>query len=240
VRLDATLWRALLAEHPIVAGLDADELTTLRGLVDGFLTRKRFESPGMEATLEMYAVVALQASLPVLGLGAAWLEGWRTVVIVPTQFESTFSEVDEAGVVHEWTDEVAGESWDEGPLTLSWDDVESSGWGDGFSVVVHEVAHKLDLTDGAMNGRPRLHPDLDPAAWHAELGAAFAQRSREGSDALIDAYALENAAEFFAVTSELFFERPAELRRWHPGAYGQLVGFYRQDPAIRDPSPGRK
>lgn len=235
--LDADLWRWLLEQHPILRGFDAAEQTTLRGLTEGFLASKHFESPVVDVELEVSAVVAVQAVLPVLMLGEQWLRGWRTVVLLPKEYDADFSEVDEAGVIHEWRDRIAGESWDEGPLTLSLRDVDASGWGDGFNVVIHEVAHKLDLTDGAMNGKPRLHANQDAGVWRRSLTEAFEtmQRRDDSSpdDGLINEYALQDPAEFFASVSELFFELPGALKDTLPDVYAQLHAFYRQDPLAR-------
>ena len=203
-----------------------------------FLRRKRFELRDLAAdedTAPYRLVVAAQACLPVLGLGWEWLRNWRTVVLLPAEFSSSFEETDDSGVVREWEEEVAGEAWDEGPIVLSWADVEESGWGDGFNVVIHEVAHKLDLLDGDMNGRPALHGNMDPAAWHREFTAAY-DRLNRGRGGLVDPYAAESPAEFFAVASELFFERPTELQAQFGGVYDQLKAFYRQDPVQRHSS----
>ena len=231
--LDGELWRWLLEQHPILLGLSAQQQATLRGLTERFLGGKHFESPAADVGFESCAVVAVQAVLPILELGDQWVSGWRTVVLLPDEYDAEFTEVDEAGVVHEWRDRIAGESWDEGPLTLSLRDVDASGWCDGFNVVIHEVAHKLDLTDGAMNGKPRLHPDQDAEAWRRTFSDVFESLQRSGGSDLVDEYALQDPAEFFASMSELFFELPGPLSEALPGMYAQLQAFYRQDPRAR-------
>ena len=231
--LDDALWQWLLDQHPILGGLAAEEVLTLRELTQWFLADKRFESPAQENSFETCAVVAVQAVLPVLTVGAEWLAGWQTVVLLPDEYDAEFTDVDEAGVVHEWNDRIAGESWDDGPLTVSLTDVEASGWGDGFNVVIHEIAHKLDMTDGAMNGKPRLHADQDAVAWRATLTEAFESARHSRGDRLIDDYALQDPAEFFACVSELFFEVPARLQGALPNVYATLSAFYRQDTRAR-------
>ena len=232
--VSAAQWRWVREQHPILARLNADEDARLKELVEQFLRRKRFEVRGLdedEALLRL--VVAAQACLPILALGFEWYRGWRTVVLLPRAFEAQMEETDDSGVVREWEEELAGEAWDEGPVVLSWEDVEESGWGHGCNVVIHEAAHKLDLLDGAMNGRPALHHDMDPEEWHRELGRAYERicaDERAGRERAVDLYAAENPAEFFAVTSELFFEQPAALHGQYPGVYRQLAAFYRQDP----------
>ncbi len=235
--VSAEQWRWVREQHPILGRFSTGENARLKELVERFLRRKRFEVRGLQEDEALYRlVVATQACVPILGLGLEWYRGWRTVVLLPRAFAAEMEETDAGGVVREWEEELAGEAWDEGPIVLSWEDVEESGWGHGCNVVIHEAAHKLDLLDGAMNGRPALHRDMDPQAWHRELGSAYEQicaDERAGREGAVDLYAAENPAEFFAVTSELFFEQPNALNGQFPGVYRQLAAFYRQDPRQR-------
>jgi Mlc titration factor MtfA (ptsG expression regulator) len=230
-------WAALLEEHPILAGLGSEELARLRELSTLFLHEKIFECRG-DQELDDYrrAVIAVQACLPVLNLGLDWYRNWRTVVVVPDVFTQEHQEWDEAGVVHEWEEEKSGESWDRGPMVLSWQDVEASGWGDGYNVVIHEAAHKLDLLDGQVNGCPELHEGVSAAEWHEGFTGAyedFRKRARRKKRLRIDDYAAENDAEFFAVACEYFFEQPRVLKAEYPRVYRLLAAFFRQDPAAR-------
>ena len=159
------------------------------------------------------------------------------MVVVPDVFTEEYAEPDEAGVVHEFEEEKAGLSWDDGPVVLSWEDIEASGWGDGYNVVIHEAAHRLDQTDGAINGCPALHHGMDPDEWRKVFSGSFADLSRRTHSrkrrSKIDSYATESDAEFFAVASEYFFEKPRVLTAEYPEVYRLLSAFYRQDPAAR-------
>jgi Mlc titration factor MtfA (ptsG expression regulator) len=232
-------WAWLLEQHPILEGLSDREQADLRGLVTLFIHEKRFEAAeGMRLQEYMKAVIAVQACLPVLNLGLDWYSNWRTVVVVPEEFTQEQREIDGAGVVHEWEEEHLGESWDRGPVVVSWEDVEASGWADGFNVIIHEAAHRLDLLDGAVNGRPALHPEMDPEQWRRVFTAAYEElreRVRRRRRSPVDPYAAESPGEFFAVVSELFFERPHALRGVYPQVYGLLSQLYRQDPGRRLP-----
>jgi Mlc titration factor MtfA (ptsG expression regulator) len=228
-------WGWLLEQHPILSPLSAEELLRLRGLTAAFLKAFRFEGH-LELTGDMKAVVAVQACLPVLELGLGAYRGLKTVVIVPGEFSQELEEVDAAGVVHEWQEELSGEAWEGGPLVLSWADVEDSGWGEGYNVVIHEAAHRLDMSDGALNGRPALHPDMSPAQWQEVFSAAYQSLNSRGRRARrrgIDPYAAESDAEFFAVASEHFFETPQVLLGQFPEVYRLLCRYYRQDPEAR-------
>jgi MtfA peptidase len=231
-------WKWLVEDHPILAGLTEAELSRLRELSTLFLHEKVFEgADGLELTASMREVIAVQACLPVLGLGLEWYENWQTVVVVPDVFIEEHTAFDAAGVVHEWDEDKSGESWDAGPVLLSWKDVEASGWGDGYNVIIHEAAHRLDLLDGEVNGMPTLHTGMDPAAWTRCFSEAFEDLKRRAHRKKrrlrIDPYAIEDDGEFFAVTSEYFFEQPAVLHAEYPRVYEQLAALYKQDPRAR-------
>jgi Mlc titration factor MtfA (ptsG expression regulator) len=239
-------WKRLLRQHPILKGLSDDEERRLRELTTLFLHEKTFSAAeGIELDDSLRAVVAVQASLPILGLDIDWYQNWKTVVVVPDAFSEHYTEADAAGVVHEWEeDDRSGLSWDEGPVVLSWEDIEASGWGDGYNVVVHEAAHRLDQTDGAINGCPALHQGMDPEEWQRVFSGSFEdlirrKRSRRRRSK-IDGYAAESDSEFFAVASEYFFEKPRVLTAEYPDVYRLLAAFYRQDTAARLARGGAK
>ena len=181
-------------------------------------------------------MVAAQACVPILALGMEAYEGWRSVVVYPGGFVSRGSAVDEMGVEHEWEEARSGESWSHGPVVLSWEDVAASGLLEGYNVVIHEMAHKLDMLNGDANGFPPLHAGMDGAAWFRVFSDAFEDlcaRLDAGRETGIDEYAAEGPDEFFAVTSEYFFEAPEVLDDWYPGVYAELRAFYRQHPLGR-------
>jgi Mlc titration factor MtfA (ptsG expression regulator) len=143
--------------------------------------------------------------------------------------------MDAAGVVHEYDDSVLGEAWEGGPVLLSWFD--SPAATAGINVVIHEFAHKLDMTNGAVDGMPALHAGMTRDEWVAAFEPAYEDFCRRvdiaeirGEETLLDPYGAEHPAEFFAVMSEAFFEAPALLRHEYPAVYAQLQRFYRQDP----------
>ena len=189
-------------------------------MVVQFIEKKTFEAAdGLKLVEPMEAVIAIQACLPILNLGLDWYRNWETIVVVPRHFAQTRRLVDPAGVVHESKEVDIGRSWDKGQVVLSWEDVEASGWA-----------------DGAVNGRPALHAAMDPKSWQVTFLAAFKdleRRLNKGLRTAIDSYALESPAEFFAVVSELFCEKPHPLRREYPDVYELLAQFYRQDPGKR-------
>ncbi len=229
--LDDALWREACAATPWLAALDPSRQRRLRQLTAHFLHRKRITPLG-ELTLTEAQCTQLAAlcCLPLLEFGQAGLDGWSQLLVYPDAFRVQRSHLDAAGVMHQYEDELAGESWDAGPLVLSWADVQNdlADPSAGFCVAVHEMAHKLDALDGAMDGTPLL-----PRAWQRQWAADF-QRSYDafcelvdtGVDTEIDAYAAESPEEFFAVATEYHFSAPALLRQCLPEVAAHLERFY--------------
>ena len=230
-------WQAVRRSLPIVATLAEPDAEKLRALTDSFLRTKSIEGAGgFELDEESRVMVAAQACVPILALGIEAYTGWRSVIVYPGGFVSRGTSVDETGVEHEWEEERSGESWFQGPIVLSWEDVAASGRLEGYNVVIHEMAHKLDMLNGDANGFPPLHAEMDGAAWHRVFSEAFEDlcvRVDAGEETGIDDYAAEGPDEFFAVTSEYFFELPEVLDECYPKVYAELRAFYRQDPIDR-------
>ena len=225
--VDERLWAELLRKMQFLRGGQK-----LRDLTLLFLAEKEFAGVrGIEVTDAMRVSIAAQACLPILELGLDWYDGWRGVVVYPGDFRVRRREIDEAGVTHEWEDDLAGEAFPGGPVVLSWDALAHET---GMNVVIHEFTHKLDMLNGAADGLPPLHPGMDRRAWAAAFEAAyqgFCDALERGRDTWLDPYAAEHPSEFFAVVSEAFFTDAAETRRRYPEVYDQLRLFYRQDPA---------
>jgi Mlc titration factor MtfA (ptsG expression regulator) len=127
---------------------------------------------------------------------------------------------------------MSGESWTQGQVILSWTEVLAGAAdpADGKNVVLHEFAHQIDQDTGVANGRPwRPNPALR-RRWTAVMDAAF-QHLRHQPSELIDAYGASDPAEFFAVVTEVFFERPQALAAEAPAVYRELSELYRLHPA---------
>ena len=123
-------------------------------------------------------------------------------------------------------------------MILAWPGVLASGQWEGYNLVIHELAHKLDMLNGDANGLPPLHHDMRVREWASVMQGAYDDLNRQldanpDAETEIDPYAAENPAEFFAVTSEYFFSAPDLLVNSYPQVYAQLSRFYRQDPLAR-------
>lgn len=225
------LWFETVESTPLLARLPSDERARLRAMVERFLAEKGFfGGADFEPTLEMAVRVAALSCLPVLHLGDDWLESIFEVVLYPDQFVPSMEQIDEFGLVHEDTEARSGEAWEHGTLVLAWPDVLASGrLEDGYNVVIHEIAHVLDMRNGAFNGFPPIPVNMDAERWTNDFTAAFEALNRlldEDGEPPIDPYAASAPTEFFAVTSEYYFERPDILREAFPAVHAQLARFY--------------
>lgn len=225
-------WQEAEYALPFLDRLNDEEKNRLRELARQFIAEKEWSgAPGFKLTAPIQLSIALQACLPILRLGLDWYRGWVGIVVYPGDFVIPRQHIDADGVVHEYNDTVLGEAWEGGPVLLSWfDDPDEIG---DVSIVIHEFAHKLDMTNGETDGMPALHDGMNRKDWIAAFRPAyedFCRRIDAGEETAIDPYAAEHPGEFFAVASEVFFEAPDLLRTDYPAVYAQLRLFYRQDP----------
>jgi MtfA peptidase len=240
--LPAALLVHLERNVPAVARLSPEDQAELRGHVQVFLDEKTFEGcGGLEMTDEIRVTIAAQACILLLHRDTDYYPDLRTIMVYPAAYVAVERRVD-GGVVIEREVARAGESWTRGVVVLSWDDVLKGARrpDDGHNVVLHEFAHQLDQEDGDADGAPVLSRRGAYAPWASVLGAEFhaLQRAeRRHEPTVLDTYGAQNPAEFFAVATETFFERPETLRRLHPELYEQLVAYYKQDPASRGKPP---
>lgn len=230
------VWNTTIAEVPSLVQLPPEALDRLRDLALLFVREKAIEA-GADFSLDdaMRVRIAALACRPILELGLDSYADVYSIVVHPDEFVVPDREyVDEAGVVHLGDDVLSGEAFEQGPVVLAWEDVLASGRGEGYDVVAHEFAHKLDLLGGSMDGMPPLHRDMSSKTWIAAFQNAYDDlraRLERSEDPWLDPYAAEDPAEFFAVCSEMFFDVPAQLAQSYPAVYDQLAAFYRQDPA---------
>jgi Mlc titration factor MtfA (ptsG expression regulator) len=233
------LWAEVIEKLAFLQGMTAVEKAHLRELATLFLHEKQFV--GVQELLltdAMCLIIATQACLPALGLGIACLSGWTEIIVYPGAFRINRDERDAAGVVHLHQQTLIGESWSRGPLILSWDDVKRDTLGkqSGRNVVIHEIAHKLDMLNGPADGYPPLHHGMAVMDWSTSLSAAYESLIRQVEHhhrLCINPYAATSPAEFFAVISEYFFCAPEILHTHFAGVYRQLQLYYRQNPLLR-------
>ena len=253
VLIDLAAWNLATAYYQFVRRLTVEENRRLRLIASDFLARKNIVgAAGFEVDQLVRIQIAAQACILILELDVDYYDGWREIIVYPGQFAKTHDVMDEFGVVHTTRDPLAGEAWLGGPVVLSHADVAHTenavDRGDGYNVVIHEFAHKLDMLNGEANGYPPLHRGMSKETWKRTFLSAYlafckqvdgadALARRDGGKALdailIDPYAAQSPAEFFAVISEVFFEMPEDVYEAFPAVYQQLKAFYKQDPLTR-------
>lgn len=233
--IDSELWRTAREGVPWVAALDHDRDTRLHALASRFLAAKTITPvSGLSLDGLQHVQLAALCCLPLLEFGSEGLRGWSQLIVYPDAFRVNRSHIDAAGVLHEWDDELIGEAWENGPVILSWADVEAdlAAPREGFCVAVHEIAHKLDVLDGVLDGTPPL-PRAWQREWARDFQLAYDTLAREvdaGRETAIDGYAAEAPEEFFAVCSEYHFSDPRLLRDAMPVVAMHLERFYGPSP----------
>jgi hypothetical protein len=179
---------------------------------------------GFTLTDEVRVVVSATAVRLVVHLDFAYYDRLREVIVYPDAFRIP----DRTGVV-------LGEAKNWGTVILSWQSVLAglADPRDGHSTATHEFAHVLDREDGAFDGTPQLRQYSHYRAWASVMGEHYLQL-REGRPAerqVLDEYGGLNEAEFFAVATESFFEKPRQMREKTPELYEELKRFYGWDPS---------
>ncbi|NND93155.1 MAG: hypothetical protein HKN42_20035 [Granulosicoccus sp.] len=229
-RVSDALWARIVTLSSAARHLDAGSMARLRHDAAAFIQEKSFESAnGMILDDAMRLQIALHACLLTLNLRHIDYGDLHSIIVYPDVFIAPHQQIDQSGVVHAGDLALAGESWLRGPVVLSWSTVRNPR--PAGNVIIHEFAHKIDGVNGAVNGFPPMPSAMSARRWSAVFQEAFEELSRRldaGEPAGIDPYAAMNAAEFFAVCCECFFEDPDSLVTAFPGVYDQLETFFAQ------------
>lgn len=230
-------WLEILERSfPLFRKLTNADQRELQKLIQIFLHEKRFEGcGGLEITDEIRVIIAAQACLLLLHRNTDYYPRLSSILVYPDSYVAKETEKSSDGVVTERSSGRLGESWETGSVVLAWDSVHrgATEMDDGRNVVLHEFAHQLDQEDGIADGAPILGQSSRYVAWARILGAEFERLQLETAQSrtVLDKYGATHPAEFFAVATESFFEKPRRLRQTHPELYDELREFYQQDPA---------
>jgi Mlc titration factor MtfA (ptsG expression regulator) len=234
-------WRKILRRRvPYFRTLPADLQIQLKKHIQVFMAEKVFIGcNGLAITDDIRVTIAAQACLLLLNRRTAYYPNLRQILVYPGAFIVNRVHTDGTGVLQDQRQVLAGESWSQGQVILSWEDaVEGAAVpDDGRNVVIHEFAHQLDQEKGHANGAPILARREHYERWSRVLGQAFGNlqaRSGNPEPSLLSDYGATHPAEFFAVISEVFFEQPLRMAAEHPELYRELAAFYCVDPASWD------
>ena len=230
MRLDEQQRGELAKDFPIFARLPEPLRNELEGLIHVFIVEKSFEACGglEEVSEHMKRVIAAEACLLILNRPHNYYKKLRSILVYPSAYKAKNE--------HGGEDVRLGESWTTGSVILAWDSVVAGGRNeeDGSHVSIHEFTHQLDQEDGAGDGVPVLVHGSDAyREWAGIFSKAFEKFERKverGKRTVIDSYGATNPAEFFAVATETFYEKPKQLRKTYPSVYEQLRKYYNVDP----------
>jgi len=231
-------WRRIVETRvPLFSRLSSEDQRELLGHARVLLEEKHFEGAGGLALRdEIRVTIAAQAALLLLHRDTDYFPRLTSIIVYPSGYVAE-SKHAEGGIWSEADESLLGHTQrDLRAIVLAWDDAKAGAADpdDGHNLVLHEFAHQLDFEDGVTDGTPALDTGAQVRSWAQVLGEeleALRRAADAGDPTLLDPYGAEDPAEFFAVATETFFERAVELRQRHPGLYGELQRFYRQDPA---------
>jgi Mlc titration factor MtfA (ptsG expression regulator) len=234
-------WRQLLEQDvSFYRRLNETERAKLRTDLPIFVAEKNWEGcGGLILTDETKVTISAFVCLMTLGFEDEFFDHVKSILVYPTSYVAQGRTVTEGGLVIEGDSHREGEAWWRGPVIVAWDEaVECSrGESNGRNLVVHEFAHQLDMQNGQIvDGTPPLSSAEEFQRWQKVMNDEYedlVERCTSGRHSLLDCYGATNIAEFFAVASETFFERPRALRIRHPALYEILQNYYRQNPAER-------
>ena len=230
-------WLRILENNvPLYSRLPPDLRRQLHGCINLFLDEKQFYGcAGLQITDEIRLTIAGNAAILLLQRKNHRFPGFTSILVYPDTYVA--EEVKYDGLVEVRRQSArAGESWQRGPVILSWTDIMDGvrDGHDGHNVVLHEFAHKLDEENAIMDGLPVLRNRADYQQWAKVLTreyAALRQSVERGEDTVLDDYATVSPPEFFAVATETFFEKPEQMKTRLPELYAQLERYYNMDPA---------
>ena len=229
-------WLSIVERLPFYRGLDERGRQRIRDDLRVLVAEKNWEGcGGLELTDEIRVTIAAQAALLLLNIEHDYYKHVQSILVYPSAYR-TMPQQGADGVVREGQANL-GEAWRRGPVVLSWDAARHGALDpkDGHNLVLHEFAHKLDMLDGAADGTPPL-ADETMARWVETMTREFQAlrgAAESGRATVLDHYGATNPAEFFAVSTECFFEKARKLRARHPALYEVLRDYYQQNPADR-------
>lgn len=229
-------WQKIVDRRiPFFSKLNGDMQKQLQSKIKLFIAKKDFSGcGGLVINDEIRVTIAAEACLLLLNRKAAVYPSLRYILVYPSAFKKNGPQQHEDGTVSHAETGLLGESWSNGKVILSWDDVESgiADFNDGNNVVLHEFAHQLDSASGVTNGAPILRKNSYQTwskAFSTEFEGLIEARNHQYK-AVMDYYGATNPAEFFAVATETFFEKPAQMSTKHPELFEELKTYYCVDP----------
>jgi len=233
-------WETIFISNlPIYKTLSMEFKTELKNLTLQFISSKIFEGcGGLEITDEVKITIAGEACLLLLNRNITkCFPSLHTVLVYPQAYIAQEKHSLHSGIIKSAESARLGESWQHGAVVLSWDHVkvQALNFHDGHNVVLHEFGHQLDQENGSANGTPMLKNRSSYKTWGKVLSNDFMElqlKTQSNQVDVMDSYGATNPAEFFAVATETFFEKPKQLHCKHPRLFEELKNYYNLDPTV--------
>jgi Mlc titration factor MtfA (ptsG expression regulator) len=236
-RLFPWYWLSILEQNvPIYKHLSKALQKRLQGHIQVFLAEKQFIGcGGLKITEEIKLTIAAQACLLLLNETGNYFSSLVSILVYPSAYVVKATKTLGDRFLEEKEEVRLGESWQCGQVVLSWENIQydMNAWQDGHNVILHEFAHQLDQEDGRADGVPLLEKRTDYQRWARVFSDEYQRlcyQVERGFKTDIDRYGATNAAEFFAVVTEYFFEQPQQILKNHPDLYHVLKYYYKLDP----------
>jgi MtfA peptidase len=230
-------WTTIIERNfPLYKHLPLSLQRRLHGHINVLLAEKKFKGcGGLQITDEIKITIAAQAALLLLNERGNYFSKLRVILVYPSAFIANQATPFGEHYLEE-TQVKSGESWQIGIVVLSWEDIrrDTFNWQDGHNVILHEFAHQLDQEGGSASGVPILEKRSDYVSWAQVFSKDYVKLCRDverGMETVIDEYGATNPAEFFAVATETFFEKPFQMKKKHPELYNELKHYYKLDPS---------
>lgn len=229
-------WESIIKKYlPFYKHMPAELKQQLHGLIHIFLDEKRFEGcGGQEITDEVKITIAAQACILLLNRKTRYYPKLKTIYVYPYTYVAKEKSVED-GLIVEGRSPRLGESWQNGPVVLTWDSITGGARNnhDGHNVIFHEFAHQLDQEDGSADGAPILENRSCYRTWAQVLSKEYENlrdKTRSRHRSVLNKYGATNPAEFFAVATEAFFEKSKQMQKQMPELYEELKNYYKVDP----------
>lgn len=216
--------------------LNSQEQIKLKNDLRILVAEKNWEGcRGLTLTEEVKVTIAAQAALLVLGFENQYYGKLQSILVYPDAYIAPGQTITRGGLVLEGNSNRLGEAWYRGPVVFSWADALAGGrnLADGSNLVIHEFAHQLDMQNGRnIDGTPDLSTEFQYERWQQVVHEEFERLQRDcqiGHRTVLDCYGATDVGEFFAVSTECFFERPGAMKSYHPELYEIFRDYFKQD-----------
>ncbi|MBK5270320.1 MAG: zinc-dependent peptidase [Bacteroidia bacterium] len=221
-------YRQLLQEHVnFYSQLNDVKKREFEKRIELFLSQVRITGIKTEVEALDKVLIAASAIIPIFGFPEWQYLNLHEVLLYPQSFSHDL----ELDGPHRNTTGMVGTGAYQNIMILSQQELRQDFLNKSGkdNTAIHEFVHLIDKTDGSVDGIPEFIVDKQYIMpWLKLMHREIKQIMNNHSD--INPYGATNEAEFFAVVSEYFFERPDLLQIKHPELYNLLVTIFRQRP----------